>query len=88
MLKNAAGRGCSGTRTGGRPLVRTQLTSKASHSNQGRWKLCFMSSISVMLSQVQGRAFETLDIMLPSGRLSTRLCCTSVKMQFFWLGVR
>lgn len=54
------------------------------HSNQGRWKLCFMSSVSVMLSQVQGRACETHDIMLPSGRLSTRLCCTSVKMQFFF----
>lgn len=81
-LKNAAGKGWSGT--GGQPVVRTQHTSKASHSNQGRWKLCFMSSVSVMLSQVQGRACETHDIVLPSGRQSTRLCCTSVKMQFFF----
>lgn len=37
-------------------LAVCQDTSKASHSNQGRWKLCFMSSVSVILSQVQGRA--------------------------------
>lgn len=65
-LKNVAGKGCSGT--GG-----WQHTSEASHCNQGRWKLCFMSSVSVMLSQVQGTACETHYIMLPSGRLSTRI---------------